>query len=128
MLIKPCAKCSTMIPYGRSYCSTCEALVYAEREAYAVKRKRIRDRVYNRKRDPKYLRFYASNDWKRTSRAKLEKADYKCEDCGKIAVEVHHIDPIQTESGWQRRLEWSNLKAVCTKCHNIAHQRFVKRK
>ena len=126
MLIKPCAKCSIMIPYGRSHCPTCEEIVKAEREMYQAKRKKARDRVYNRKRDPKYMRFYASGDWRRTSKAKMVEANYKCETCGSIAAEVHHIKPIQTPEGWEQRLEWSNLAALCIKCHNRAHKRWGK--
>ena len=82
---------------------------------------------YNQKRDPKYLRFYASADWKRTSKAKMQEVGYRCEECGALAVEVHHIDPIQTDSGWERRFDWSNLKALCLSCHNKAHGRFSPR-
>ena len=125
MLVKPCAKCKRLIQYnGRSYCPSCEVTARAERDAQALKRKRIRDRAYNRKREPRYSRFYSSADWRRTSKAKMAEANYRCEECGAIAAEVHHIDPIQTDAGWHRRLEWSNLKALCIRCHNKAHRRF----
>lgn len=70
--------------------------------------------------------FYRSADWKRTSRAKLSAAEYHCEakldgDCTGLACEVHHIQPIQTPEGWERRLDWENLEAVCTHCHNLRH-------
>jgi hypothetical protein len=33
---------------------------------------------YNRRRDPKYLTFYRSKDWKAQSRAKLQACGYRC--------------------------------------------------
>ena len=27
----------------------------------------------------------------------------------------------QTPEGWERRLDWGNLEAVCTRCHNSRH-------
>lgn len=127
VLVKPCARCRKLIPYGRSYCDPCGSAVIAEREESSRKRKKANDRAYNAKRDPKYLRFYASGDWKRLSRAKMDSAGYRCEGCGAIAAEVHHIKPIQTPEGWSLRLDWSNLEAVCINCHNKRHGRWGKR-
>lgn len=66
------------------------------------------------------------------SRVYLQRAGYKCEahltsDCQRLAVEVHHKDPIQTPTGWNRRLDWSNLEAVCTVCHNLRHPEKLRR-
>lgn len=127
MLVKPCAKCKRYIQYnGRSYCSTCSEIVEKEREERSLHNKRIRDRAYNKKRDPKYAKFYNSSDWRRLRNAKMDSANYRCEDCFSIATEVHHIKPIQTPEGWELRLEWNNLRAVCAKCHNKAHGRWGK--
>lgn len=127
MLLKPCSRCRALITYPSVYCDTCKPIAEKERqEAFQKKRLQWNSR-YNAKRDPKYTRFYASNDWKRMSKAKMQDAGYRCEDCGAIAVEVHHVDPIQTESGWERRLDWSNLKALCLDCHNKSHGRFTSR-
>jgi predicted HNH restriction endonuclease len=41
--------------------------------------------------------------------------------CQILAVEVHHIKPIQIQEGWDLRLDWENLEAVCTSCHNGRH-------
>lgn len=50
---------------------------------------------------------------------------YRCEakldGCQGIAAEVHHIKPIQTAEGWKLRLDWSNIEALCTSCHNKRH-------
>lgn len=53
---------------------------------------------------------------------------YRCEECGAIASEVHHIVPIQTDEGWERRLDYNNLECVCVYCHNKKHGRFIKKK
>lgn len=133
MLLKACPRCKRLVSHGLSYCSTCAPLAEAERLAARehkaeLKRKRY-NREYNSKRDKTQLAFYRSKEWKATSRAKLSEAKYKCEakkdGCTKLAVEVHHIKPIQTEEGWAERLEWSNLQAVCTSCHNVIHNRFA---
>ena len=126
---KPCPRCGQLIPYGMAYCATCAPIAEAQRvealEHRAACRRRKYNRAYNARRDPKYTRFYTSKDWRRTSRAKLQAVGYKCEarleHCTRLAVEVHHIKPIQTPEGWDLRLDWDNLEAVCTACHNGRH-------
>jgi 5-methylcytosine-specific restriction protein A len=136
MLNKPCPRCKTLIPYGRAYCEACLPIVQEQqREAKEYKATKLRQRYnkkYNSRRDPKYLTFYRSKEWKLTSRTKLQQARYKCEarlqGCTGLAVEVHHTKPIQTDEGWMARLEWDNLEAVCTACHNGRHPEKFKRK
>lgn len=41
----------------------------------------------------------------------------RCEECGELAVDVHHIFPI-SKGG---RSDWSNLRALCVACHSLAH-------
>ena len=131
MVVKPCPRCKRMIPRGWAYCPDCAPIAEAQRteareRAVEYKRKKY-NKQYNRQRDPKYLTFYRSKEWKITSRAKLQQAGYKCqaklEGCTGLAVEVHHIKPIQTEEGWDLRLDWDNLEPLCTSCHNGRHQR-----
>lgn len=136
MLLKACPRCKKLIPHGLAYCETCAPIAAAERQAKQERRAeymaRKYNREYNRRRDPKYLTFYRSKAWKVTSRAKLERVMYKCEarlpGCTHLAVEVHHVQPIQTPEGWDKRLEWENLEAVCTACHNGRHPEKGKRK
>lgn len=128
MLIKTCAKCGKVIQYPQTYCTACLAVVLAEREERQKEAKRKYDREYSKKRDKTFHKFYLSKDWKITSRAYMRDVGYRCEDCGSIATEVHHITPIQTTEGWDRRLDPDNLRAQCTTCHNDKHKRFVKRK
>lgn len=125
----PCPRCKRMIPVGVQYCDSCRPVAEAQaaeaiqhRQDY--KRKQAARR-YNVRRDPKYLTFYRSKDWKKLSRAKLQAAHYRCEaklpGCTGIACEVHHKQPIQTQEGWDRRFEWHNLEATCSACHNGRH-------
>lgn len=136
-LLKPCPKCKRMIPYGWTYCPDCKPIAEAERQAAMERRIEYKRKAYNRRynqgRDPKYTRFYNSKAWRATSYAKLSACDWQCEahltpDCQGTACEVHHIKPIQTPAGWDLRLDWSNLEAVCTSCHNVRHPEKLKRK
>lgn len=132
MLMHPCPRCKALVPYGQTYCPECAAVAADELEDKLEHNRREKARKYNRRRDPKYAKFYRSKAWKMMSRAKLQDVKYKCEAgfpcCQKLAVEVHHIQAIQTPEGWERRLDWDNLEALCTACHNARHQRFRKYK
>lgn len=131
-IMKPCPRCKRLMPYGRAYCTECEPLARAALQAIREDNARKRAKQYNRRRDPKYLTFYRSREWRTMSRAYLQQAGYKCEahlstECQRLAVEVHHKQPIQTLEGWERRLDWSNLEAVCTVCHNLRHPEKLRR-
>lgn len=135
MTLHPCPRCKRLIPVGVSYCETCRPVAEAQ-AAEAMERRRAYktakyNKRYNKRRDPKYLQFYRSKDWRLLSRAKLQDSGYKCEaglaGCTGLAVEVHHIKPIQTEEGWDRRLDWGNLESLCTSCHNGRHPEKFKR-
>lgn len=128
MLLKSCNRCGNLIPYGPSYCSTCKPIVEAEREARRIESKRASDKRYNKRRDPKYLRFYNSIDWRTLSAKYMQDKGYRCEKCKAMATQVHHVKAIQTEQGWEQRLDYDNLELLCTSCHNKEHDRFVKRK
>ncbi len=131
MAMKPCPRCKRLMPYGPAYCEDCAPIAQAELEAIKERNLQRKTQRYNARRDPKYLTFYRSKDWKAQSRAKLRAAGYKCEakleGCQGLAVEVHHIEPIQTREGWDLRLEWSNLEALCTSCHNGRHPEKLRR-
>lgn len=135
-LMKACPRCKKLIPHGLPYCETCAPLAEAERLAKQERKAEYKAKQYNRRynsgRDPKYGTFYRSKAWKVTSRSKLIDAGYKCEaklqGCTHIATEVHHIKPLRTGEGWELRLEWSNLEAVCTACHNGRHPEKGQRK
>lgn len=137
MAVHPCPRCKRLIPVGVSYCEACKPIAEAQ-AAEAIERRQAYKRAkysksYNQRRDPKYLQFYRSKEWRLLSRTKLQSCRYKCEahldeGCGRLAVEVHHIKPIKTPEGWEQRLEWENLQGVCTHCHNILDNKTFKRK
>lgn len=149
MLMKLCNKCKKPIVATASYCQACQKVIDERTAEYKAKR----NSRYNSNRDPKYKEFYNSKPWKLLKEKKLEKEQYKCERCKEIcsnckqglilkinincykckhnrtiAAEVHHIKPIQTEEGWELRLDYDNLESLCTDCHNFRHKRFQKRK
>ena len=132
MLMKPCPRCRRMMRYGPAYCEECKPLAEAELTEKREQNAQRKAQLYNRRRDPKYLTFYRSKAWREMSRAFLQQAGYRCEahlsiECKGIAYEVHHVKPIQTPEGWDRRLDWSNLEAVCGVCHNLRHPEKLKR-
>ena len=127
-ILKMCARCKRPTVYPARYCSVCAPIVMRETEAREAEQRARSQREYNRKRDPKYTRFYKSHDWKMLSARYLQDQSWRCEQCGGLAVEVHHVVPIQTDEGWARRFDVTNLRAVCTDCHNKEHNRFMKRR
>lgn len=125
MLLKSCGRCKALIPYGHTYCTACEPIVQAEIQERKQLYKRRYDKAYNSKRDPKYIRFYNSNEWRVLSAKRLQDDGYKCCMCHEIATEADHIIPIQTEEGWMKRLDYDNTRSLCTTCHNKRHNRFI---
>ena len=128
MLLKECHRCRRLIPYGTAYCPECTPIVEAEREERRAEAKRESDRRYNKTRDPKYIRFYNSIEWRTLSAKYTQDKGYRCEECGHIATQVHHKKAIQTDKGWELRLDYANLELLCTSCHNARHNRFQKRR
>ena len=128
MLLKECKRCGNLIPYGSVYCTTCAPMVEAYREARKEEARKAANKRYNKTRDPKYTRFYNSKEWRTLSSKYTQDRGYRCELCGKIATEVHHKQPIQTDSGWIRRLDYDTLELLCVDCHSERHERFKRRK
>ena len=126
MLLKECAKCKRLIPYGKTYCDKCAPIMEAARAEREAKARKESNRRYNAKRDPKEGAFYRGKAWRRLSAARIQADGYKCVQCGKFATEVDHIVPIQTPAGWNRRYDWNNLQSLCKTCHNKKHHRFYK--
>ena len=113
MLTKVCKKCGKFIPYPFVYCNDCQKVVDEQRAKRKEEAKRKAQKNYNKKRNPKYTRFYNSIQWRTLSMKYTQDKGYRCEECGAIASEVHHIVPIQTDEGWERRLDYNNLECVC---------------
>lgn len=125
MITKMCARCGKITVYPARYCSRCAPVVMREIEQREAEQKARAMSAYNKRRDPKYTRFYKSKDWRMMSVRYLQDHAWVCEDCGGLAVEVHHVVPIQTDEGWNKRFDVNNLVAVCTDCHNRRHGRFL---
>ena len=77
-----------------------------------------------------YKRFYASIQWRRCREAYKKSQGYLCERCkakGLLvpATEVHHIVPLtpQNINDPSITLSFSNLMAVCERCHDELHNR-----
>ena len=128
MLLKSCNRCGNLIPYGSVYCSECAPIVEAEREERLREARLESNKRYNKTRDPKYIRFYNSGGWRMLSSKYAQDKGYRCEKCKSIATQVHHKKAIQTDEGWDKRLDYDNLELLCTACHNERHERFIKRK
>ena len=131
MTYKPCPRCKKLIPNGMAYCPECSPIAVQALQEKRNHNRKLRQKRYNQSRNSQYIKFYNSKDWRILSRTKLERVFWKCEahleGCTGIAVEVHHIKPIQTEEGWNFRLDWNNLEAVCVHCHNLRHpEKFFK--
>lgn len=127
MLLKSCHRCGNLIPYGSAYCKECTPIVEAEREARLSEYRKESNKRYNKTRDPKYVRFYNSMEWRTLSTKYTQDKGYRCEVCKEIGSEVHHKKPIQTPEGWELRLDYNNLELLCKKCHNDRHERFKRR-
>lgn len=132
MILKQCARCGCMIAYGKKYCERCKSEAEADRQEYQSGSRRKSNHRYNKSRDKKYTQFYNSKPWRNTALSYMQSVGYKCggkydNECRLIATQVHHIVPIQTPEGWERRFDTTNLRALCTHCHNIEHDRFKKR-
>lgn len=137
MLMKECAGCRKLIPFGMTRCPDCQSKWEAEQSARVRAQRREQNRRYNSKRDPKFKKFYHSREWKTLSAKVMQASGYTCAVCGRkagqrlddgriVALEVDHIDPIQSETGWQKRFDRKNLQCLCTNCHNEKHGRFLK--
>lgn len=74
----------------------------------------------------KYNSFYCSREWQQLRQAKWVASDGLCELCRekgiiRSAKEIHHKTPIDED--WSKRLDYDNLIALCSDCHNAQHER-----
>ena len=80
-------------------------------------------------RKPKELhRFYKSKAWLVARNIKTNATQGKCERCGAIGEEVHHIIKLTVQNVINPTISLSqdNLEFLCKKCHNAEHKRFSK--
>ena len=74
-------------------------------------------------------RFYRSAEWQIARAEKIASVNGRCEKCGGIGEEVHHIIELTPENitNPEITLGKSNLILLCKDCHNVQHQRFKKK-
>lgn len=125
VLLKKCAKCKRLIPYGKAYCPECEVKAQEKKKE---RQQKSNSKYDKNNRNGRSREFYKGTAWKALSASYMQEKGYKCERCGAIATQVHHKNYISTPEGWKHRLDKSNLEALCLKCHNAEHDRFRTRK
>ena len=115
MIMKLCARCQKLIEAPNRYCDKCKAIVEKQAEQYKQKS----NSRYNQQRDKKYTQFYNSKAWRTLSKKYINK-HYLCEECQKeakqnreyaiqLAEEVHHKEPIQTETRMVKKTRLEQL-------------------
>ena len=64
-------------------------------------------------------RIYGLRRWKLLRRAILNASNWRCEVCGALAIEVHHIQPIRNGGA---PFDAANCEAICRACHLSEHR------
>ncbi|EJF00900.1 HNH endonuclease [Liquorilactobacillus mali] len=104
------AGCRTLVPFNERYCV---------KHKQELNKYRYNKRMYN-SNESKYQQFYKSTAWRRLSRRFLENNPIcvKCYEDGVIrkADVVDHVQEVK--DNWSRRLDESNLQALCNSHHN----------
>lgn len=80
---------------------------------------------------PKALHnFYKSDVWKLAREIKIRSVNGRCERCGGIGIEVHHVQRIKADNvkNTSVSINPDNLELLCRECHNKEHKRFSKEK
>lgn len=79
---------------------------------------------------PAINRFYRSAAWQQARLIKITSAKGRCEKCGGVGEEVHHIIPLTAlnVNDPNIKLNQKNLILLCRECHNKEHERFSKNK
>jgi 5-methylcytosine-specific restriction endonuclease McrA len=78
---------------------------------------------------PKILHnFYKSDAWKLAREIKITQVNGRCERCGGVGQEVHHIVRLNVNnvSDVGVSINQDNLELLCKECHNKEHKRFKK--
>lgn len=110
-----CARCKRLIQTHNRYCDKCKSIVEKQVEDYKQKN----NSRYNKQRNKKYTQFYNSKAWRTLSKQYINK-HYLCEECEKeaklnnkytiqLAEEVHHKEPIQTETRLVKKIRMEQL-------------------
>ena len=67
----------------------------------------------------KYEDYLKSDDWKKLRLRVLKRANYKCEFCGSVAREIHHVMYLKKENSEMDNV--NHLVACCKRCHKLCH-------
>ena len=75
---------------------------------------------------PDIAKFYKSRKWKNARQIKILNAHGRCEKCGGVGTEVHHIVHLTPENIFDTEvtINQKNLMLLCTECHNKMHHRW----
>jgi 5-methylcytosine-specific restriction endonuclease McrA len=75
---------------------------------------------------PAINRFYRSAAWQQARLIKITSANGRCEKCGGVGEEVHHIIHVTPSNVEDLKvtLNQDNLILLCKDCHNKEHGRF----
>ena len=73
-------------------------------------------------------RFYRSATWQQARLIKITSVNGRCEKCGGVGEEVHHIIHVTSSNvnDLNVTLNQDNLILLCKDCHNKEHKRFNK--
>ena len=63
---------------------------------------------------------YATREWGLLRAAKLRATNWRCEQCGKYAKQVHHVVPLW--AGGPAFPPLDGLRVLCRVCHHGAHK------
>ena len=63
---------------------------------------------------------YRTREWALLRLAKLRSTNWRCEQCGKYAREVHHLVPLH--AGGPALPPLDGLRVLCVTCHRGAHR------
>ena len=80
----------------------------------------------NHRKHPSIARFYKSDEWKIARSMKIAASVGRCEKCGAVGTEVHHIVHLTPENIFDTEvtINQKNLMLLCTECHNKMHHRW----
>lgn len=78
----------------------------------------------------KIRKFYKSDNWKIARAMKIASVGGRCERCGDVGTEVHHIIHLTSENvdNPEISINQDNLLLLCKECHNKEHERFTDKK
>ena len=99
-------------------CSYCGEVHLRSEVCEAKRRKRSRSKA-NSRYDKQYGWIYRTNRWEFCKDIVMT-TQVKCQRCGKIGEQIHHIIPLSKDIS--RAYDLTNLMLVCQECHSYIHR------